>query len=238
MERLWKLGLIMLLSCVMACPLRAEETDSTSSKVEFTVGADLVSSYLCRGAKVTGASFQPTFGVSYKGLSLSAWASSDFKTAVNEFDWILGYEVGGFSIALTDYFGPYVEGETPKYFADNSHMLEGTVGFDFSAVCKKFALSVAWNTYFLNDKNAEGDEQFSTYIELGYPVNLSNVTLEFAAGFTPWEGVYSSNFNMVNLSLKASKELKITEYYSLPIFTQLVLNPNTETIYGVFGISF
>ena len=38
MERLWKLGLLMLLSCVMACPLRAEEKDSTSSKVEFTVG--------------------------------------------------------------------------------------------------------------------------------------------------------------------------------------------------------
>ena len=99
-------------------------------------------------------------------------------------------------------------------------------------------MSIAWNTYFLNDKNEEGDEQFSTYIELGYPVNLSAVSLEFAAGFTPWEGVYSSNFNMVNLSLKATKELKITEYYSLPVFTQLVLNPNTENIYGVFGVSF
>ncbi len=238
MKRLKRLGLLVLLSLTMICPMWANEADSTSSKVEFTIGADLVSSYLCRGAKVSGASFQPSFGISYKGLSLSAWASSDFKTAINEFDWILGYEVGAFSVALTDYFGPYEDGATPKYFADNSHMLEGTVGLDFSAICKKFALSIAWNTYFLNDKNAEGDEQFSTYIELGYPVNLNAVSLEFAAGFTPWEGVYSSNFNMVNLSLKASKELKITDFYSLPIFTQLVLNPNTETIYGVFGISF
>jgi hypothetical protein len=238
MKRLKGCGILMMLSLIMACPMRAEEADSTSSEVEFNASADLVSSYLCRGAKVSGASFQPTFSVSYKGLSLSAWASSDFKTVVNEFDWILGYEVGGFSMALTDYFGPYEDGATPKYFADNSHMLEGTVGFDFSAVCKKFALSITWNTYFLNDKDAEGDEQFSTYIELGYPVHTKPATLDFAMGFTPWEGVYSSGFNVVNLSIKATKEIKITDSYSLPIFTQVVLNPNTENIFGVFGVSF
>lgn len=238
MERLWKLGLIMLLSCVMACPLRAEEKDSTSSKVEVSAGADLVSTYMCRGSKVSGASFQPTLGISYKGLSLSAWASTDFKTAVNEIDWILGYEVGGFSVAVTDYFGPFDDDSAPKYFADGSHMLEGTVGFDFGKVCDKFALSIAWNTYFLNDKNAEGDEQFSTYIELGYPVATAPATLDFALGFTPWEGLYSEGFNVVNFSVKASREVKITDHYSLPVFAQMVLNPNAERIYGVFGISF
>jgi hypothetical protein len=57
-------------------------------------------------------------------------------------------------------------------------------------------------------------------------------------GFTPWEGLYSEGFNVVNFSVKASREVKITDHYSLPVFAQMVLNPNAERIYGVFGISF
>lgn len=238
MERFGKRIWAVLLAVVMACPLFAEEADSTESKVEFTVGADLVSSYVWRGTRVAGASFQPSLGISYKGLSLSCWASSDFKNFINEFDWCLFYGVGGFSVGITDYFGPYVDEATPKYFADKSHILEGTVGFDFGAVCKKFAMSVVWNTNFLNDEDALGSENFSTYIELGYPVDLKPVSLEFALGFTPWEGMYSDGFNVVNLSVKASKEIPITDRYALPIFTQLVLNPNSERVAAVFGISF
>lgn len=239
MERLGKRILTALLAMMLVCPvMAAEEVDSTASKVEFTVGADLVSSYVWRGTKVTGISFQPTLGISYKGLSLSCWASSDFKNVVNEFDWTLFYEVGGFSVGVTDYFGPYVDTETPKYFADKSHILEGTVGFDFSAVCKKFALSVVWNTNFLNDEDEAGKENFSTYIELGYPVHLKPLDLDFALGFTPWEGMYSTGFNVVNISVKASKDIHITDRYAMPIFTQLVLNPNTERVAAVFGIGF
>lgn len=238
MERFGKRVLTALLALLLTCPLMAEEADSTESKVNFTVGADLVSAYVWRGTKVTSVSFQPTLGVSYKGLSLSVWASSDFKTVVNEFDWILGYEVGGLSLAITDYFGPYVDVETPRYFGKKSHILEGTVGFDFSAVCKKFAMSVVWNTNFLNDEDEAGKERFSTYVELGYPVHTKPVDLDFALGFTPWEGMYSTGFNVVNISVKASKAIPITDRYSLPIFAQFVLNPNTEKVAGVFGISF
>ncbi len=238
MERFGKRVLTALLALLLTCPLMAEEADSTESKVGFTVGADLVSSYVWRGTRVTGISLQPTLGVSYKGLSLTCWASSDFKNVVNEFDWILGYEVGGLSLAITDYFGPYEDGETPRYFASKSHILEGTVGFDFSAVCKKFALNVTWNTNFLNDEKEDGKERFSTYVELGYPVHLKPLDLDFALGFTPWEGMYSTGFNVVNISVTASKEIPITDRYSLPIFTQLVLNPNTEKVAAVFGISF
>lgn len=238
MERFGKRIWSVLLALVMACPLFAEEVDTTASKVEFTVGADLVSSYVWRGSKVTGVSFQPSLGVSYKGLSLTGWASSDFKNAVNELDWTLGYEVGGFSVAVTDYFGPYVDEETPRYFASKSHILEGTLGWDFAAVCKKFAMNITWNTNFVNDEDAEGKERFSTYIELGYPVELKPVSLNFALGFTPWEGMYSDGFNVVNISVTASKEIPITDRYSLPIFAQFVLNPNTEKVAGVFGISF
>lgn len=238
LRRTW----MVLMSLVMALPIFAEgeeaDTTASESKVEFTVGADLVSSYVWRGARQTGASFQPSLGVSFKGLSLSAWGSTDFRNVINELDWCLGYEVGGFSVCLTDYFGPYEDGSTPKYFASKSHIIEATLGYDFSAISQHVPIYFTWNTNIVNDEDEAGKERFSTYFEIGYPLTLKAVTLDFALGFTPWEGMYSTGFNMVNASITASKDIKITEHYSLPIFAQVVLNPNTEKIYGVFGISF
>jgi hypothetical protein len=226
----------MLLFSVSTSTLMAQDSDKP--EFEVSVGADLVSSYVWRGSYISGISFQPSIGLSYGGLSLTAWGSSDFNNVVNEFDFTLGYGVGGFSVAVTDYFGPYVSAEVPKYFAKKSHILEGTVGFDFAEVSEKFALSVLWNTNFLNDKNEEGKEQYSTYIELGYPVEVGSVGIDFALGFTPWEGLYSDKFNVVNISVKGSKDIKITESYSLPVFAQAVLNPYTEQVHFVFGLSF
>jgi hypothetical protein len=214
----------------------AQHTDK--SKFGISVDADLVSSYVWRGTHVSGISFQPNVEISYNGFSLAAWGSSDFNNVINEFDWTLGYQNGGFLFAVTDYFGPYVSVETPGYFAKKSHILEGTVGFDFSEVSDKFALSLCWNTNFLNDKNEEEKEQYSTYIELGYPVKIGSVGIDFALGITPWKGIYSEGLNVVDIGVKASKEIGITESYSLPVFTQLILNPDKEQIHFVFGLSF
>lgn len=44
--------------------------------LKTSIGADLVSSYLWRGQKLDGASIQPTIGLEWGGLSLSAWGSA------------------------------------------------------------------------------------------------------------------------------------------------------------------
>ncbi|MCB9017043.1 MAG: hypothetical protein H6544_00355 [Prevotellaceae bacterium] len=230
--------LMVAVASVLSTTLFAGEADTTTSKVEFSAGADLVSSYVWRGSRVTGASFQPSVGVSYAGFSLGAWGSSNFDNTINEVDWTLGYGVGGFSVGVTDYFGPYVDAEAPKYFADKSHILEATVGFDFGSVCEKFPLSIVWNTNFLNDLDEAEDERYSTYVELGYPVSVGDVQLAFAVGLTTWDGMYSDGLNVVNLSITGSKEIKVTDSFSLPVFSQVILNPDTENIYMVFGLSF
>jgi len=43
---------------------------------------------------------------------------------------------------------------------------------------------------------------------------------------------------LINLGFTLSKEIKITESYSLPIFGSLITNPEAENIFMVFGISF
>lgn len=60
---------IALLSATMPFTAKAQD------KVEASVGADFVSNYIWRGTDCGGVSIQPSMGVSYKGLSLTAWGS-------------------------------------------------------------------------------------------------------------------------------------------------------------------
>ncbi len=62
---------IVLIAMVIAAGTSAMAQD----KVETTVAADFVSSYIWRGLDCGSTAVQPTLGVAYKGLSLSAWGS-------------------------------------------------------------------------------------------------------------------------------------------------------------------
>jgi hypothetical protein len=213
---------------------------------EFSVGADLVSSYVWRGVyQGGGASIQPSVGLSVSGFSLSAWGSSNISGGNKEVDFTVGYEVAGLSLGITDYWW---NGEgTQKYFYYDTHNDAGHV-FEFSAgytlPVETFPLHLSWNTFFTGydyytaKDDGSLDRSYSTYIEASYPFSVKEVSLEAALGLTPWEGSYAADFSVVNISLKASKEIKITDSFSLPVFGQVITNPRSEDIFFVFGVSF
>lgn len=66
------------------------------------VGCDFVSSYIWRGQNLGNTSMQPTLGVEYKGLSLTAWGSVGLANLFDakEFDLTLEYTTGGFNIGI------------------------------------------------------------------------------------------------------------------------------------------
>ena len=67
--------------------------------------------------------------------------------------------------------------------------------------------------------------------------SVKDVDLSIEAGFTPWESFYSDKFNVGNVGLSATKEIKITSGFSLPVFGKLIANPYEEQVYFVFGIT-
>ncbi len=75
-------------------------------KIETTICADFVNEYIWRGQHLGDVAVQPTLGVAYKGLSLSAWGSYGIANAADtkELDLTLGYSVGGLNIGITDYW--------------------------------------------------------------------------------------------------------------------------------------
>ena len=50
-------------------------TSLAQEKIETTIGGDFVNEYIWRGQKLGDVAVQPTLGVGYKGLSLTAWGS-------------------------------------------------------------------------------------------------------------------------------------------------------------------
>jgi hypothetical protein len=197
---------------------------------EFTVGADIVSSYVWRGAyQGGGASIQPSLTFSSGGFTLGTWGSSNFSGGNKEVDFTLGYALGNLSLSVTDYWW---EGEGALNYFDysNAHHYEVGAAYTFS---ESFPLRLAWNTMF-----AEPEDQYSTYIEAAYPFAVKDINLEAAIGATPWEGIYAAQFAFTNISLKASKSIRITDHFSLPLFGQLIVNPEIEDIFLVVGISF
>lgn len=221
------------LGLMITCMLVHVNKANAQEAIEVSVGGDLVSSYIWRGQDCAGVSIQPDITLSLKGFSLTAWGSVGLDNEdTKEFDFILGYGIGGFNIALTDYWF-----NTHRYFDysahTTSHMFEATVGYDFGP------LALQWNTYFAGgDYTKEnGDRGYSTYIEASAPFALGGIDFNAEIGCTPWEGLYSDKFNVVNIGLKAGKEIKITETFNLPVFAKMTFNPYTDNAYFVFGVS-
>ena len=93
---------IVLMAMMIATGMSATAQD----EIETTISGDIVSSYIWRGQDLGGAALQPTLGVGYKGLSLTAWGSYGLVNPADtkEFDLTLGYTIGGLNIGITDYW--------------------------------------------------------------------------------------------------------------------------------------
>jgi len=210
-------------------------------KVETTVAADIVNQYIWRGLDCGNVSIQPTLGIGYKGLSLSAWGNVGVsKDDVKEFDLTLGYTTGGFNIGITDYWFS-VGGDDPdnRYFKYNAHstnhVFEANIGYDFGVA------SIQWFTNFAgNDgENKNGKRAYSSYAEVAVPFKLATCDWTATAGVVPYYSTYygTTGFAVTNLSLRADKEIKITDSFSVPVFGQVVANPCLQKAYLVFGFT-
>ena len=208
---------VLLLMTAITLPVSSMAQD----KVEFGVGADVVSKYIWRGTDLGGPSVQPSLSVAYKGLSLTAWGSIGFDSEDDkEVDLTLAYETGNFSLSVTDYWYPEYSG---------AHTFEAQIGYDFGL------LAANWYTNFAGD-----DEEYASYISLIAPFSLIGLDWEAEVGATPWGTDYygTDKFSVCDLSLGASKEFNIGKSFSTTLFAKATYNPTIEKFYATIGISF
>lgn len=226
---------------LFAMGLVAGATALAQDKVETTIGADFVNQYIWRGQDLGSTAVQPTLGIGYKGLSLSAWGSYGLTDAADtkEFDLTLGYTTGGFSISVTDYWfnaGLDPDNRYFKYDAHGTnHVFEATVGYDFGVA------SLQWSTNFAGNDgaNKDGDRAYSSYIEASAPFKLGGVDWTATAGAVPFATDFygTTGFAVTDLSLKATKDIRVTDSFSIPVFAQVSANPCAQKAYLVLGFT-
>lgn len=226
---------------LLAIGLVAGMTTYAQDEIATTVSADFVNQYIWRGQDLGSTAVQPTLGISYKGLSLSAWGSYGLTNPddTKELDLTLGYTAGGLNIGITDYwFNAGLDPQNRYFLYDahgTNHVFEANIGYDFGP------LSVQWYTNFAGNDgaNKDGDRAYSTYIELAAPFKLATAEWEATIGAVPFATDFygTSGLAVTNLSLKATREIRVTDSFSIPLFGQIAANPCSQKAYLVFGFT-
>ena len=231
-----KIGKVLILVCGLVAMVN---TAKAQDKTEVSVSADFVNQYIWRGQDLGDISVQPTLGVAYKGLSITAWGSvglSDNEDT-KEFDLTLSYSLGNFNIGITDY---WFNTPNDRYFSyaahKTSHVFEANIGYDFG-LC-----ALQWYTNFAGNDgvNKSGDRAYSSYVELSAPFKLGGADWTAAVGAVPYATSFygeAGGFAVTNVSLKASKDINITKTFSVPVFAGIYANPSTEKAYLAFGFT-
>ncbi len=213
-------------------------------------------------------SIQPYAELGIGPITLGAWGAYTIAgpNPYQEFDLYLSanFAEDMLTLTLTDYYFP--DTSDYKYFQYNEdktgHILEGSLAFNGTDKIP-FSLMVAVNFYGADaqkinddpaspDFNTKSGIQYSTYMELGYAFAVKEIEMnafagmtlnnpkaaDAATGYIGEAGFYGSGPGVVNLGVTASKSIKITDSYSLPLSCAVITNPQAEKVFLVFGISF
>lgn len=236
-----KRALLSFVFCILFVAVSIQNTYSQDGGSNWGLGADVVSRYVWRGTDFGNSpSIQPYLSYSIKGFEIGTWGSFATNGAdMQEVDLYASYNFckERISLGVTDYFFPSSLVTKNRYFdykeESTGHILEGNLNLNGG---EKIPLSLSLNYNFYG---ADTDNSF--YFELGYSGSCKNVDLDVFAGATTGEGIYltpgAEGFSFVNIGLTASKEIKITENWSLPVSASLITNPQAENIFFVFGFS-
>ena len=223
----------MLAAALVALPACAQDN------VEGTIAADFVNQYIWRGQELGDVSVQPTLGVAYKGFSLTGWGSVGISDNddTKEFDLTAAYTTGGFHVGITDY---WFNTPNSKYFAyaahKTSHVFEGNIGYDFGPVALNWYTNFAGNDGYTK----KGKRAYSSYVEATAPFKLASLDWTATVGAVPYYTTFygkANGFAVTNVSLKASKDIRVTDSWSIPLFAAINTNPSTQKAYFVVGFT-
>ncbi len=214
--------------------VKAQEGESESP---LSIGADFMSRYVFRGLDYGASpSIQPYVELGIGNFTVGAWGAYaiSFSAAnfmgVQEMDLYASYTIADLvTVGVTDYFFPQEADYNYNYFdyrSDTSvHVIEAMVTFNG---LENLPLTLTLGYNLLND------DDNSLYVELGYSFSILDIFV--GAG----NGLYltgDNEFGIVNLGISTSREISITEKFSLPVSVSLITNPEAKHIHLVFGLS-
>ncbi|MFZ4581623.1 MAG: hypothetical protein ACOYM7_03135 [Paludibacter sp.] len=227
---------------IFAVAMVALVATTSSVKAQFSVGADVVSSYVWRGVPQEATkgvpNVQPFVSFTAGKFTVGSWASSSLVGNVKEVDLYATYAISSsLALTVTDYNWGFTAGNSYfNYGTGSDHLFEATLAYTGG---ESFPLSGSVNTFFAgaNDLKADGKRAFSTYVELSYPLS-ANAKIFTGAALGESVAVYgTTGFGLINAGIKVSKSIEITDKFSLPVYGVFGVNPYAKGAYFVAGIT-
>lgn len=225
----------------------AEETKEASESVlSFNLGADFVSRYVWRGNEQDAVPHIQPYGsidlsLSEKSsLSLGVWGSYGFTGGFAENDFSLSYSYesnfGNITAMVTDFYYPFLGIPFSNFTNDTlgAHTVEAALSYTGNESIP-IRLQVSQNIHGVD----HGSKSF--YVEAGFFAKVNNVDVDVfvgaAKGVSAWYLVETDKIELINTGISLSKEIKVTEDYSIPAGVSFVYNPHHKVSYLIFKVS-
>jgi hypothetical protein len=250
-----KTGLLLIGTLLIGFSAISQDLTSENSraaKLKINLGADVMSRYVWRGSDFgKSPSIQPTLSISKENLEIGCWSAVATNNSYKEIDLYAKYTLKNFSLVMTDYFIPEMNGiaASPdnRYFIYNNkntaHTLEASLLFKGNENFPVWLLAGVF--IYGNDKrwgyNAEydsiGKTYYSSYIEAGYTFTIKENKADLFLGFTPKAGAYGQDLGFVNVGVTGYRTVKISDDFELTVKGSLIFNPQSSQGFFVFGIT-
>ncbi len=197
----------------------ADSSATSAQEVEVSTGVDLYSTYVFRGVAYSGPSWQPSVELSTGGFAIGAWGSQGYD-GFQEMDLYAGYGFDfGLYLGVTDYWYP-----GSQWLDTDTHAYEFNLGYEI----EDFSLAA---NYIFAGEGSVGDD---LYFEAGYSLDKADLFIGAGDGWHSTDG----DFALVNIGVGTSKEIAITDSFSVPVSGAVILNPDSEQLYILVGFSF
>jgi hypothetical protein len=225
---------ILLLLFVNLCVFKVSAQKGDSC---FYVQADLATRWIWRGVAYSEAPvIQPSLGYTSGKLDLTIWGSYPIeRCAYSEIDFMFAYRfTPRLSLGFVDYFAINDSiGAKHDFFnmkrETTWHMLDI---YGIWQPLEKIPVSVLYSLWFWGaDRDSEGKQNMSSYVEAKYEKQVGHTTASLFAGMTLGEGFYASRAAVVNMGVGLSSPITLGGLASIPVKIEFVLNPYLQNAY-------
>lgn len=247
-----KKHLLSLLAALLVV-FNAGAWEYETPEFEWSVGTDVVTSYLWRGANLGGFALQPDLTIGWGGLEAELWfnispADWSFSEMAPELDFLFSYSIAGLKVGFNHQYY-FEKGEkffdfhrmtAEQYDSEdakegyNFNQTEVFAEYNFGEIFEDVPLTLGWYTYVAGDDAYIDDEgklkqAFSTYISLTYDWEaLEGFTVSPTLAVTPWRSTYNyyeGKFSVANLGIKLNWEKELTDNFSFNVWAEGTMRP-------------
>lgn len=219
---------------------------SFAQESHLHIGLDLQTKYVWRGMEMMQENATPVLfpQINYQNQGLYAYVTggTSLNGKYSELDFGVSYTYRWISVSVNDYYYPATVGLNDRYlnFAakETGHWLEGVVTISPEKIPAYLTLS---NFFYGADKNPDGKQAYSTYLEAGAHYDFSGhgrifATVGAACNESCYNG-YEHGFGVCNLGIGYTYGLQVFKDRILPLGVTYIVNPVREKAFINFSAS-